>query len=190
MSRFHVVGASPGAGPISTHLSSTVTNAASAVSVACKQQQQQPGLTLLDATIGYKSPKYLAELKNARERQAKQQLPVPQPPPPPPLPSQPPQVQQIQQVQQVQLPMQLQQQQQPQQLAQVQQVPSGQIATAGSAIPTATPLTPQVVGGTMVVPVVVDASHSVVQVFYFRFAKKQSKQTIIITFLYEILKLL
>lgn len=65
--------ASPSGSTISGQLlSNTVANAVNAVAIACKQQQQQSGgISLLDNTIGYKSPKYLAELKILKERQAK-----------------------------------------------------------------------------------------------------------------------
>jgi hypothetical protein len=67
-------------------LSNTVANAANAVAVACKQQQQQQQQqhqhqnVLIDATIGFKTPRYLVELKILKEKQAKL----------PPAPSQPP----------------------------------------------------------------------------------------------------
>lgn len=86
------------------------------------------GINLVDNTIGYKPPKYLAELKLLRERQAKQQLPA----------------------------------------------ASAQIATPAitslqsQALPQSVVVnSPQVVGGTVVLPVVVDTSQPVVQVIYF-----------------------
>lgn len=71
-------------------LSNTVANAANAVAVACKQQQQQQQHqhqnVLIDATIGFKTPRYLVELKILKEKQAK----LPPVPPSQPITMQPP----------------------------------------------------------------------------------------------------
>lgn len=82
MSRFQAQAVMPAQQP---PLSTTVTNAANAVAVACKQAASSALVAQLDNTIGYKSPKYLAELKIHKERQAK----LPPPPPPPPTQAQP-----------------------------------------------------------------------------------------------------
>lgn len=81
MSRFQAPPVTPAQQP---PLSTTVTNAANAVAVACKQAASGALVAQLDNTIGYKSPKYLAELKILKERQAK----LPPPPPPPPAQAQ------------------------------------------------------------------------------------------------------
>lgn len=86
MSRFQASAVMP-----AQQLSTTVTNAANAVAVACKQAASGAIVAQLDNTIGYKSPKYLADLKILKERQAK----LPPPPPPPPTQTQPTQAQPV-----------------------------------------------------------------------------------------------
>lgn len=88
MSRFQAPAVMPAQQP---PLSTTVTNAANAVAVACKQAASGALVAQLDNTIGYKSPKYLADLKILKERQAK----LPPPPPPPPTQAQPAQAQPV-----------------------------------------------------------------------------------------------